>query len=196
VASNVQSNINPAPLNVPITLSAELSTTSTSNSPVAAAYYTIDGGTPQPITTTTTGTFGTSKVVHVSATLPGFTKLGTYTICVFGVDTYGQWGAEAQSSPKNCFTQTVNSANTTTTVTSNNNASAFGQSVTFTITVASGSGTPTGNVSLTDNGSPLAGPLTLNGSGVATYTTSSLTIGTHTDLQRIDLYSHAQPGRQ
>jgi Domain of unknown function (DUF4397)/Bacterial Ig-like domain (group 3) len=181
VASNVQSNINPAPLNVPITVTAKLSTNPTSKAPVAAAYYTINSGAPQAITTTTTGSFGSSKVVDVSATLPGFTSLGTYTICVFGVDTYGQWGAMVQTKPqpKNCFIQTVNSANTTTTVTSNNNPSVFGQSVTFTVTVASGAGTPTGNVSLTDNGNPLAGPLALNGSGVATYTTSSLTIGTH-----------------
>jgi hypothetical protein len=178
VASNVQSNINPAPLNVPITVTAKLTTNNTSDAPVAAAYYMINGGTPQQITTTTTGTFGVNKTVHVSATLPGFTTLGTYTICVFGVDTYGQWGAKVQTTPKNCFKQVVNSANTTTTVTSNNNPSVFGQSVTFTITVASGAGTPTGNVSLTDNGNPLAGPLTLS-SGVATYTTSSLSIGTH-----------------
>ncbi len=181
VASHVQSNINPAPLNVPITLTAKLSTQSTSKAPVAAAYYTIGTGAPQPFTTTTSGTFGSSKTVDVSATLPGsnFTALGTYKICVFGVDNYGQWGLNPQATPKNCFDLVVNSANTTTTVTSNNNPSAYGQSVTFTVTVASGLGTPTGSVSLTDNGNPLAGPLTLNGSGVATYTTAALAVGTH-----------------
>ena len=181
VASNVQSNINPAPVNVPITVTAKLNTNSTSHAPVAAAYSTINGGAPTQITTTTSGTFGSSKIVDVSATLPGFTTLGSYTICVFGVDTYGEWGLQTQTKPGplNCFSQVVNSANTTTTVTSSDNPSVYGESVTFTVTVASALGTPTGAVSLTDNGNPLAGPLTLNGSGVATFTTSALTVGTH-----------------
>ncbi len=181
VTSNVQSSSNPAPTNAPITVTAKVSTGTTSHAPVAAAYYTIDGGTPTPITTTTTGTFGSSKTVVVSASLPGFSKLGTYNICVFGVDTFGQWGSMVQTKPGplNCFTLTVNSANTTTTITSSDNPSVYGESVTFTITVASATGTPTGAVSLTDNGSALAGPLTLDGSGAATFTTSALSVGTH-----------------
>jgi hypothetical protein len=79
-------------------------------------------------------------------------------------------------------TQTVNPANTTTSVTSSVNPSNFGQSVTFTATVAAvlpGAGTPTGTVTFLDGASNI-GTGTLNGSGVATFTTSTLAVGSHT----------------
>jgi len=71
---------------------------------------------------------------------------------------------------------------TTTAVTSSTNPSTFGDSVTFTATVSAtaGSSTPTGSVQFQDNGSNLGSPQTLNGSGVATLTTSSLSGGSHT----------------
>src|SRR5439155_11945056 len=63
---------------------------------------------------------------------------------------------------------------TTTTVSSSSNPSTYGQSVTFTATVApaSGSTTPTGSVVFTidGRGQPAA---TLNGSGQATFATST-----------------------
>jgi hypothetical protein len=70
---------------------------------------------------------------------------------------------------------------TTTTVTSSANPQTLGNNVTFTATVtpASGTGVPTGTVTFTvDGGTGTAE--TLNGSGEATYSTSSLTAGTHT----------------
>jgi hypothetical protein len=69
-------------------------------------------------------------------------------------------------------------AATTTTLTASANTINVGQSVTFTATVApqSGSGTPTGSVNFLD-GTTVIGSGTLNGSGVATYSTSSLTAG-------------------
>lgn len=72
-------------------------------------------------------------------------------------------------------------ANTTTTVTSSQNPSTYGQPVTFTATVtavAPGGGTPTGTVTFYD-GTTVLGTATLNSSGQATFTTSSLFIGTH-----------------
>src|SRR5206468_2982342 len=78
--------------------------------------------------------------------------------------------------------QTVNRADTTTSLTSSLNPSLFGQSVTFTATVSvvsPGAGTRTGTVSFTiDGGSPTN--VTVNGSGVATLATASLSIGSHT----------------
>ena len=73
----------------------------------------------------------------------------------------------------------MTTADTTTTVTSSDNPSLAGHSVTFTITVAGTAGTPTGSVTLKDGANTLAGPLTLDGSGQATYTTSALAVGTH-----------------
>jgi hypothetical protein len=67
---------------------------------------------------------------------------------------------------------------TTTTVTSSRNPSLFGQSVTFTIVVTAPSGIPRGPVVISDGAATLAS-LTLNSSGTATYTTSSLTRGAH-----------------
>jgi hypothetical protein len=73
--------------------------------------------------------------------------------------------------------QTVSQAATATTITSSLNPSEVGKSVTFTATVSSGGGTPTGAVNFKD-GAALLGAGTLSG-GIATFTTSSLTLGSH-----------------
>jgi hypothetical protein len=172
VTSNVQSSVNPLPLGVPFNLTATLDTTTTSNSPVHMAYYTLDGGLPQTMTTTS-GTYDSSNTVDVTAALPAFNAVGSHTLCVFGVDVYIQTGDPV------CITLDVTTANTTTTVISSVNPSLAGQSVTFTITVAGTAGTPTGTVTLKDGATTLAGPLTLDGSGQATFTTSALAVGTH-----------------
>jgi uncharacterized delta-60 repeat protein len=70
-------------------------------------------------------------------------------------------------------------AATTTAVTSSLNPSNPSQSVTFTAAVTSTAGTPTGTVQFKDNGTNMGSPVTLNGSGVARFSTSSLTAGTH-----------------
>ena len=71
-------------------------------------------------------------------------------------------------------------AATTTVVTTSGSPSAVGASVTFTATVTSGGGTPAGNVTFKSDGVDIAGsPVALNGQGVATLQTSSLTVGTH-----------------
>ena len=84
-------------------------------------------------------------------------------------------------------TQTINLSGTgiadttTTTLTSSLNPSAYTQSVTFTATVAATVGTtvPAGTVQFSIDGVVVGGPVTLNGSGVATFTTSTLAVGTH-----------------
>ena len=69
-------------------------------------------------------------------------------------------------------------APSTTVLTSNLNPSSFGQPVTFTATVSIASGTPTGNVSFFDGGVQL-GTGTLAANGMATLTTSALSVGLH-----------------
>jgi hypothetical protein len=79
--------------------------------------------------------------------------------------------------------QVVNRAATTTTVASVPNPSVSGQTVTFTATVgatAPGAGTPTGTVNFLEGTTTLASSVTLNGSEQATFTTSSLAVGSHT----------------
>jgi hypothetical protein len=78
------------------------------------------------------------------------------------------------------LTQTVNQDPSSVSVSSSADPSAFGQSVTFTATVQStapGSGTPTGSVQFLDGTTVLA-TQTL-ASGVATYATSTLALGSH-----------------
>ncbi len=73
------------------------------------------------------------------------------------------------------YDQVVNKAATTTNLASSLNPSIFGDSVTFTATVSPAAAT--GTVEFFDGATSL-GTGTLSG-GVATYTTSSLTVGTH-----------------
>src|SRR5207302_498611 len=85
------------------------------------------------------------------------------------------------SSSQGNTTQTVNKADTTTTVSSAPNPSVSGQAVTLRATVTAtspGSGTPSGTVTFNCDNTTQTG--TLNSSGVATVTTSSLTPGTYT----------------
>jgi autotransporter-associated beta strand protein len=81
-------------------------------------------------------------------------------------------------------TLTVSPDDTGTSVTSSVNPTAVGQSVTFTATVidkVAGGPTPVGFVTFTiDSGTPTAPPTSLDISGKATYTLSTLTAGTHT----------------
>jgi len=69
---------------------------------------------------------------------------------------------------------------TATALTSSPNPSSFGQAVTFTATVTSHffKFQPTGTVTFSDGGTSI-GNSPLNGSGVATLTTSTLAVGTH-----------------
>ncbi len=70
-------------------------------------------------------------------------------------------------------------SNTTTTLVSNANPSQYGQSVQFTTTVASaGANIPTGNVTFSD-GATVVSSSTLNGSGQASFSTTSLSVGSH-----------------
>ncbi len=68
---------------------------------------------------------------------------------------------------------------TTTTLTTSQALSTVGQSVTFTATVTATSGTPTGTVQFAIDGSSVGSPVTLDGSGKAMETETSLTAGTH-----------------
>ena len=97
--------------------------------------------------------------------------------------TYGG-DTNFQSSASSAVNQTVNRASTITTVASNNNPSTFGQSVTFTATIdviTPGGGTPTGTVAFQDGGVTVGScSSSALASGIATCTTSTLSVGAHT----------------
>ncbi len=73
---------------------------------------------------------------------------------------------------------TVNKANPTVSLVSSLNPVLLTNPVTFTATVSSTTSTPTGTINLYDGTTLLGSPLTL-AQGMATYTTSSLALGTH-----------------
>ena len=83
------------------------------------------------------------------------------------------------ASTSTALAQTVNKAASTTTLASSKNPSSFGQSISLTATVKSATtGTPGGNVTFKDGALTLATG-NLNSSGVATFTSSTLSVGTH-----------------
>jgi hypothetical protein len=106
--------------------------------------------------------------------------------CNIGINVVGVTpGTKVNSVTVNSDQGTGNTATATITVlggtntalTSSLNPSQVGQSVTFTATVTSSSGTPTGSVTFLDGATVLA-TVGLSG-GVATFTTSTLTLGSH-----------------
>jgi len=100
----------------------------------------------------------------------------TITASFTGNATWGNSSGSDSASP-----QVVNKAGTTTTVSSSGNPSVFSQSVTFTAAVTAnspGSGIPTGTVTFKDGNTTLGTP-TLDGTGHATFTTSTLSVASH-----------------
>jgi len=131
--------------------------------------------------------------------LNGATTLGSGQLNSSGVATYststlpaGMYTITAayngdsnfSGSTSNLVTQVVNAASkatSTTTVVSSANPATAGQSVTLTATVTGPSGNmtvPTGSVTFMD-GTTTLGSGTLSASGTATYSTSSLSTGSH-----------------
>jgi YVTN family beta-propeller protein len=98
-------------------------------------------------------------------------SVGTHTITA----VYGG-SLNFATSTSAVLTQTVNRAATTTTLASSANPSALGQAATFTATVSGPGGVPTGTVTFLE-GNTSIGTGTLNASGQAVFTTSSLAIG-------------------
>ncbi|HZP64731.1 MAG TPA: Ig-like domain repeat protein, partial [Rudaea sp.] len=118
---------------------------------------TLSGG----VATLTTGALAVGSTHSITAQYGGDSNFGTST--------------------SSALPYTVNQDGTTTALNANPNPSMFNQNVTFTATVtatAPGAGTPTGTVTFKD-GSTTLGPGTLTG-GVATFSTSTLSVGPHT----------------
>ncbi len=85
--------------------------------------------------------------------------------------------ANYTGSTSNAVSQLINKSGTTTSLTGPKGAVNYGQSITFTATVTASSGTPTGTVTFVD-GTTALGSVSLN-NGVSTYSTSVLSVGTH-----------------
>jgi Bacterial Ig-like domain (group 3)/Autotransporter beta-domain len=136
-----------------------------------------DSGTP-----TGTVTFKDGAATLGTGTLNGSGQatLTTSSLSVGSHTITAEYGGDSNHSASTSppLTQVVNQSSTTVTLASSLNPSEFGQAVTFTATVSDSGGTPTGTVTFKD-GATVLGTTALNGSALATFTTSSLTVGTH-----------------
>jgi hypothetical protein len=135
--------------------------------PSGTTRFALDGGAPDPpaapgdtLSMSLTGTAGAT----LAATLTPTGYQGTWT---FGNRQPVDFSRMETLIPNN----------STTTITSNNNPAAAGQPVTFLATVSGSGGQPTGIVTFKDGPATLA-TVPLSG-GAATYTTSSLAVGSH-----------------
>jgi hypothetical protein len=147
---------------------------------------TVTARTPGSGTPAGTATFLDGSTVLATVTLSG--GKATFTTSVF---TVGSHSVIVQFTPSDgnftasissALTQSVRQDSTTTALTSSLNPSTFGSSVTFMATVtanAPGSGIPAGSVTFKD-GSKTLKVVTLDASGVASFTTSTLAVGNHT----------------
>jgi len=109
-----------------------------------------------------------------TASLSGTPGAGTAGVYHLTITASNGVGSPATQS----FTLTV-IANTNTTLISSANPSSLHQSVTFTAAVTSAGGVPTGSVTFQVDGVSVA-TVALDSSGHASFTTSSLGVGTHT----------------
>lgn len=167
-STTVSSSANPSVFSQPVTFTAVVTATAP-GSGVPTGIVTFKNGTA----TLGTGTLDGSG--HATLTTSTLT-VGSHSItAVYG----GSASFNGSTSP--ALTQTVNKDGTTTTVVSSLNPSVHNQAVTFTATVvanAPGTAVPTGTVTF-KNGNKTLGSATLNASGQASLTTSSLSTGTH-----------------
>jgi uncharacterized repeat protein (TIGR01451 family) len=145
---------------------------------------------------TITAAAGSGTITLTGATLPAggsctFSLAVTAVAVGTQVNTTSQVGsANGGTGPKATASVAVSRAPTTTTVTVTPATPGFGQNVTFTATVVpsgpNDSGVaPTGTVSfyLNGSGTPIA-TVALNGSGMASFTTSALAAGANTVIAR------------
>lgn len=100
----------------------------------------------------------------------------TYSI----IATYSGDSNDDVSVSTPAYPYTVVQATTQTTVTATPNPALIGQTVTFTAKVTGNGGTPGGSVTFEANGAPIGAPATLDGTGTATLTSSTLAAGTYT----------------
>jgi hypothetical protein len=194
VLGTAQSGTSTGPFTVTVALNCGLRCTSTS--------LTSSGPTSsfnQSITFTATVTALSPKATSAPTGTVSFqdtfpvANLGTATL-VSGSATFVYSGLSAGShsiiaiyegdqnftaSTSSTIQQNVYQASTTTAISSSPNPSNSGQSVTFAAVVSpSTSGVPTGSVAFSDNGNQSAS-VVLDATGSASFSTSSLTTGTH-----------------
>jgi hypothetical protein len=163
----LNSSPNPSVYSQPVTFTATVTATGPS------------GGTPSGSVTFKNGS---STLGSAPLNGSGIATFSTSNLPVGALSITAVYGGSAtfNTSTSTTLTQNVSQDGTTSTVTSSVNPSRHKQSVTFTATVVAnvpGTAAPTGTVTFKD-GSKTLHSVSLS-SGKATYTTSSLSVGTH-----------------
>ncbi len=134
-------------------------------------------GSPLPVTVTTSPT---GLTVGLTYTGTGATAYGPSSTAPSDAGTYAVSGTinDPDYTGTGSATLVVSPVPTTITVQSSANPSLSQSSVTFTAAVSTSAGTPTGSVNFVD-GVNVLGTGAVSG-GIATFATSSLSVGTHT----------------
>ena len=160
-STGVISSLNPSTVGESVTFTA----TVTGSSPTGTVAFTgpgITGCDAQPLD-------GSDMATCTTTTIPvgnGQTITATYS------------GDGTNATSFGTVSQSVNANQSATALISSLNPSHFGQSVTFTATVTGAS--PTGTVNFSGTGITGCGAQALNGSGVATCTTTTIPVGSET----------------
>ena len=163
--TSVVSSLNPSAYGQSVTFTATVSASAPGSGTPAGSVTFMDGSTKLATVALKNG-----AALYSTAKLP----TGTDTITA----TYN--GSSSFKTSSASVSQTVNQDQTTTKLTSSVNPSVYGQAVTFTATVSAaspGSGTPSGSITFMDGGNTIGTGLL--SSGKATFTTSSLSVGSH-----------------
>jgi sugar lactone lactonase YvrE len=123
----------------------------------------------------------------VNGVLPGDNVIVTFTSAATPISPAGRYaiGANVSGTSAGNYIATihpgaldVNPVATVTTISSSNSSAAVGTTVTFTATTTTTTGVVSGTVNFSD-GTTLLGTGTLNSAGIATFSTTALTLGTH-----------------
>jgi hypothetical protein len=160
-STSVGSSLNPSTYGTSVTFTASVSSgLGTPNGKVTF----MDGATAIGA-----GTLSGGKASLATSALSG----GTHSIAAI----YGG-SSNFAASTSSALTQFVNRAASATALTSSANPSSYKQAVTFTAKVTSSAGIPAGTIAF-KNGAATMGMATLNGSGVASFSTSTLPVGAY-----------------
>jgi hypothetical protein len=171
------------------------------NNVTGTALLTASPASPQILGTNVTFTFTTTSAstgtvyffdnttaLGTPQVLSGGTASVSSTTLALGSHTiYAYYTGDATHDPLSASIPYTIQTATTTTLSTSVNPAIWGQVVTLSATVANnpaGGAVATGTVTFKDNGTTI-GTGTLNGSGVATLTISSLSVGTHSNITAV-----------
>ncbi|HLJ93103.1 MAG TPA: Ig-like domain repeat protein, partial [Gemmataceae bacterium] len=174
--TSIASSVNASMFGQAVTLTATIDSQGAS-APTGTVQFQVDGNdVGDPVSVTTADGVTTASFTTTGLAVGSHTVTASYSGDDFLIGSSGTLAGG----------QAINQASTTAVVVSSANASAFGQNVTFTATINvgdAGAGIPTGTVQFQIDGSDVGAPVnvtTTDGVTSASFSTSSLTVGSHT----------------